>query len=57
MAEAYLIEGAVFQDAEDDEGYLLEGAVFQAGPAPAGGGVAPTSIFYGPLVGCLGGPI
>ena len=30
MAEAYLIEGAVFQDAEDDEGYLLEGAVFQA---------------------------
>ena len=41
MAEAYLIEGAVVQDAEDSEGYLIEGAVFQSSPAPVVG-TAPT---------------
>jgi hypothetical protein len=35
MAEAYLIEGAVFQDPEDGEGYFIEGAAFQAGAAAA----------------------
>ena len=57
-ATNYLLwTGEILQDPQDGKTYLLpSGIMVEASAAPAGGN-APTSTIYGPLVGCLGGPV
>ena len=54
----YLLpSGETWQDPADGKTYLLPSGSTIAASAAAAGGNAPTSTIYGPLVGCLGGPI
>ena len=58
MSDTWLVPGGVVvQENEDGADWLVPGVVVINEATAVVGGVSPTAVFYGPLVGPLGGPL
>lgn len=58
MSDTWLVPGGpVVQENQDGACWLVPGSAVINEEAAPPAGVAPTAVFYGPLVGPLGGPL